>query len=59
VLTRYELAEGTNRFFYLPAASLMLCDEMTENGLKYIADKYIKLGIITSLDSVDEVLETA
>lgn len=36
-----------------------LDDKFTENGLRGIADAYIRLGIITNMSKVDEVLEKA
>lgn len=36
-----------------------LSDEMTERTLKEVIGKYIRLGLITSTDSVDEVMEKA
>lgn len=36
-----------------------LDDEFTEEGLRYIAEHYIKLGIITSTDDVEEVMAKA
>lgn len=36
-----------------------LTDEFALEGLKHIADKYIKLGLITSTDNLDEVIAKA
>ncbi len=36
-----------------------LTDEFTEEGLRYIADAYIRLGIITAADDVEEVMAKA
>ena len=36
-----------------------LSDEFTGDTLKDFIERYIRLGLITSMDSVDEVLELA
>lgn len=63
--TKLLMEEGLNgddfemNLDYNKSLQFGLTDEFTEEGLRYTVDKYLKLGIITSTDDPEKVMEIA